>query len=639
MSVLRFITFSLLWVSCTMLSFSQSDSTILKIEDKVFTRGEFDFIYNKNNQVAETKKSANEYLELFVNYKLKVHEAEKEGLDTLVSFKNELAYYKEELIKPYLTDKSVTEELLKEAYSHLENEVNASHILILIPRNPTPADTLKAYNKALEVQKKLNDGGNFEELAVAYSEDPSAANNKGHLGYFSGFMMVYPFEKVAYLTPVGSVSPITRTQFGYHLILIHGIRKSRGEIRVAHIMRVFPRNSAQDVVDKVKLSIDSVYTKLLAGAKFEDMAHQYSEDGNTARKGGELAWFGTGRMIPDFADPAFELKKDGDISQPIKTPFGWHIIKRLELKGIKSYSEMKPDLETRIANDERAYSGQKAVVQRLKKEYEFVENHGNFELLSSLVAKPVINDSLFYTGNTNNENVLFTFAKTNFTVAKFKTYLKESKGYSLQFGYDAFVKNYSEYQEQSILNYEKSILATKYPAYNYLLNEYHDGLLIFEISKREVWDKASADTLGLKQYYAKNTSQFISPEQFVGRVFYCKDKQALTQVKKFKDSPKNILDSVVNEMNSKEQVISYLHGSFAKGDNELVDEAKFKVKNTKALSKPNLPIHLLSGVMKKPTQRTFEEAKGQVISEYQNHLDQIWIKTLREKYKPIVGSL
>lgn len=619
--------------------FGQSDSIILRIENDKFTRGEFDFIYNKNNQVSTVKKSEKEYLDLFVNYKLKVHEAEKLGYDTLQSFKDELAFYQDELAKPYLTDKGVTEELVKEAYAHIENEVDASHILILIPKNPTPADTLKAYNKIVDIQKQLSNGADFAQMATAYSEDPSAVKNAGRLGYFAGFMMVYPFEKAAYQTPVGGVSPIVKTQFGYHLIYVHGIRKARGEIRVAHIMRVFPRNSSPEVIAEVKLTIDSVYTKLQSGAKFEDLAVTYSEDGNTARKGGELPWFTANKMIPEFANPAFELKNDGDVSLPIQTPFGWHIIKRLEHKGVGSFEKMKPELESRIAQDERAYSGQKAIVRRLKLEYGFKTDSANFALLSAFVEPPLISDSLFYAEDTNNSNTLFSFGGKEFKVYDFKQFLQNKKQFSLRFGLVQLNNNYSEFQDQAILNYEKSRLTIKYPSYSYLLEEYHDGLLIFEISKKEIWDKASADTVGLKEYYLAHKADFKAPKQFVGRVFYCANKGVQKSVKPFVSAPKVQLDSVVKSLNVKGEVVSYLDGSFAANDNAVVDLKIFKIENSKELYKPNLLITFLNGKVNDVKERSFEEAKGAVISDYQNYLDKQWVNTLHEKYKPQIGSL
>ena len=618
---------------------AQNDSTILTIGDEKFSKSEFNFIYNKNNQVAENKKSPDEYLQLFVNYKLKVYEAQQQGLDTLPSFKNELAYYKDELQKPYLTDKAVTEELLQEAYNHQIYEVDASHILVLVPRNPMPADTLKAYQKITDILQKFKAGGDFGQLASQYSEDPSAVSNAGRLGYFSGFMMVYPFEKAAYNTAVGEVSPIVKTQFGYHLIYVHGIRKSRGEIKVAHIMRIFPRNSSQEVIDQVKLSIDSIYTKLQNGAKFEDLASQYSEDGNSARKGGEMPWFGTGRMIPEFADPAFALKANGDISQPIQTPFGWHIIKRLDLKDVKSFEELKPELESKIANDERAYSGQNAVVEHLKREYNLKVNTQNFDLLSEMVIKPSVSDSAFYAGNTNNSNILFTFADQKITVDAFKKYLQGEKKYLLQYGYQPYKEAFDEFQKSSILNYEKGLLASKYDSYRFLLNEYHDGLLIFDISKKEVWDKASADTIGLKSFYAQNPSKYVSALRFEGRVFACQNKAVLAEMKKFKNAPKQTLDSVIGKLNATDKVVQFFHGTFVKGDNWLVDQKKFKVKEAKSEDSAKFPYSLLVGEMKQPAALTFDEAKGQIISDYQNYLDQEWIKNLREKYKPLVGTL
>ncbi|HLP05661.1 MAG TPA: peptidylprolyl isomerase, partial [Paludibacter sp.] len=321
-----------------------ADPVLMTISGKPVYKSEFEYIYNKNNSNNSLdKKTLDEYVDLFINFKLKVEEAKAQGIDTTSSFVNELAGYRSQLTKPYLTDQQVDEQILKEAYDRMKEDVDVSHILIRIAPNATPADTLKAWSQINDIAKRLKKE-DFAKVAKEVSQDQSAEKNGGHIGWISAFRTIYPFETVAYNTPKGAVSKPVRTAFGYHIIKVHDRRNSLGEILVSHIMRFTSQgDSAANVA--AKLTIDSIYNRVQAGDDFGTLAKQHSMDKGSSVKNGELPWFGTGRMVPEFETAAFALKNIGEVSAPVRSAYGWHIIKLLDRKGVDTYENVKAEIE------------------------------------------------------------------------------------------------------------------------------------------------------------------------------------------------------------------------------------------------------------------------------------------------------
>ncbi len=311
-----------------------SSPVLMTIAGTPVTKAEFEKVYRKNNskEGAYDMKDVREYLELYINYKLKVKEAEEEKLDTSQTFINELKGYRKQLAQPYMTDKEVSEGLIQEAYDRMQQDVRASHILLNLSPDALPKDTLAVYNRAIKIRDMILKGADFEKMARDSSNDQSAKENGGDLGYFTGMQMVYPFETAAYTTKPGQISMPVRTKFGYHIIKVMDVREAQGEIKVAHIMIKSASTSPDSVTKQAQSKIDEIYQKLNAGEKFEDLAAKFSDDKGSAKNGGVLPPFGTGRMVPEFEKAAFGLKKDNDFSAPVKTSYGWHIIQRLEKK-------------------------------------------------------------------------------------------------------------------------------------------------------------------------------------------------------------------------------------------------------------------------------------------------------------------
>ncbi len=617
--------------------YSQTPHTLLVIGDQNYSVEEFDFIYNKNNSYSQEPKSKKDYIDLFVNYKLKVLEAIDQGFDTLPSFKKEFNYYKEELAKPYLSDKSVTENLKKEAYNRLTNEVNASHILIRLPKSPTPDDTLKAYNKIKSIIEKYNNGEDFNDLAQQYSEDPSAKANKGKLGYFSGFMMVYPFESAAYNTPVGEISDIIRTSFGYHVIKVHDKRPGRGEIRTAHIMQMFPPNSSKDVVNAKREKIDSIYQLIQNGEDFGTLAQNFSEDRNSARNNGELPWFGSGRMIPEYSEPAFQLDSIGEISKVIQTPYGFHIIKLLEKRGVKPYEEMLEEITNRISKDERAFQGKKAVINRLKKEYNYKENNNLLASIKKKAAETKNADKEFYVAFDGNKETIASFSDVQLTVEDLLTNLKSNRQFSKANKANMFNKLTTDFIESKIIEFEKSRLIDKYDEYKFLLNEYHDGLLIFEISQKEIWNKATGDSAGIRNYYESHKADYYYPEKITGRAIFVKDKKTYKMVKNLLNADSEISNDSLKVIFDKNS-IKCIDGEFEKGQFAAIDKQVWNDKKSSGKIDEEFPFVYTMGKTESKKPKEFEETKGQVISDYQSKIEKEWIQKLKEKYSPMVNK-
>ncbi|MGI4884666.1 MAG: peptidylprolyl isomerase [Janthinobacterium lividum] len=485
---------------------------------------EFAYVYRKNNGTAAdygTRQSVAEYLDLYTNFRLKVLEAERRGLDTTQAFKRELDGYRQQLAQPYLTEKSVTDQLVHEAYDRLGQEVSAAHILIRVAPDAAPADTLAAYQKVLALRQQVVGGADFGALARQQSEDPSAKENGGSLGYFTAMQMVYPFETAAYKTPVGQVSQPIRTRFGYHLIKVNDRRAAQGEIKVAHLMvRVNAHAPAADSLT-AKKKIDELYARLRKGEGWDKLVAQFSEDAGSAANGGELPPFGTGRMIPSFEAAAFRLQKPGDIAPPVQTPYGWHIIKLLERQPVPAFTAMETTLKNKVAKDSRSELNRTAFLKRIRQEDQFLEIPAAKALAlaradSSLVAgrfkyvaPATPADAKRKKASGADNLVLFTIKQQPYYVKDFLQYVAQNQrprpGAQPAFVMEQF---YDQYVDQRLTDFEKNSLDTKYEDYRMLAKEYRDGILLFQLMDEKVWSKAIEDSVGLKKFFAANQDKY-----------------------------------------------------------------------------------------------------------------------------------
>lgn len=613
-------------------------NTIVTINQKPISIEEFEYYYNKNNtNDLQQKMPVEEYMQLFVNFKLKVHQAYMLQMDTAQTFKQELEGYRNQLIKPYLTDNEKIDDLVKEAYQHLLEDVDVSHILIRLNANPTPADTIAAYTKAMTAYKRVTNGESFEKIAVEFSEDPTVQENKGRLGFITGMMVVYPFEKTAYTTPVGQVSAPIRTRFGYHIIKVHDKRKTQGERLVAHILKRIPEDASEKQKAAIERSIKSIYEDLAKGADFQRLAQANSDDQSSANKGGEISWVGTGKTTPEFENAVFNLQNIGDISQPVKTEFGWHIIKLLDKRDIMTLQEAYPLIEPRVKTDERASIIANSFIEKLKKTYNFKSYPTNLHALQTLLAQP--NDNILEQTKTYNLPI-YTFADQVITQSDLIVFLHQQNYTKNPIDLSLLDILANQVANNTIIKYENSMLEKKYPEFGLLMNEYKEGILLFNISNEMVWSKASKDIEGLTDFFEKNKKSYAwDKPRFKGAIIYCDSKQSFKTAKKIaKATPEKELSTKLKQtLNSNEKnAVKIETGLFAEQTNPVVDKLVFK--KGKLEKNNDYPYIFTSGNIQKHYPDSYQDIRGIVINDYQNYLDKQWIEELRSKYPIVIDT-
>lgn len=664
------------------------EPVVMTINDKSISKSEFEAVYRKNNgkEVNNTNKSVNEYVDLFSLFKSKVFEAESMGLDTLTSFRNELGGYRRQLAAPYLTDKNTNENLLTEAYERLKTEVRASHILVRIDETALPKDTLEGwtrihiirnavlgklptaaeianYDKLLKNQSevakglkgkdstiykaKLNSVKNladyyknaadkFMDIAPKTSDDPSVVDNRGDLNYFSSLDMVYPFETAAYTTKVGDVSPVVRTRFGYHILKIYDKRESRGEIFVSHIMAKFGKDATEQDKANAKTKIDELYGKLKAGQVFEDLARQFSDDKQTGDRGGQLQPFKSGKLPKSFEDAAFALKANGDYSNPVLTQYGWHIIKRNDLKGVPPFNEIKNELKTRVTRDGRSQMGRVALIERVKKENNFKENLKNRDELGNVLDTTYLKATWSASRATKLGNKeIFNLGGKSYTQNDFAKFLETQMTFRSPTDVKEIMKGiYKTWVEESIVNFEDAQLEKKYVDFRNLLREYRDGILLFDLTDQKVWSKAVKDTSGLKDFYEKNKNNYLWAERAEVSTFKClNDKIAKDVRKQIKDgkTQKEITESVnkSSQLNLSVENVTYL-----KGENANVDKnwkAGVVANNINDDKEKKIFVIVIDKILPK-SPKSLAECRGLVTADYQNYLEKEWLDYLKKKY-------
>ncbi|MEE4000319.1 peptidylprolyl isomerase [Tenacibaculum sp. FZY0031] len=470
----------------TLASFSQKDSELFRINDTPVMVSEFKQMYEKNLTIAEDTEatSVESYLELFINYKLKINEAYNLQLDTVTSYQRELESYKKELLVPYLHDTETLQALVKEAYDRTKNEVKASHILVRFPGKGLAVDTLFLRNKIVGYRNRILQGEDFEKVAKEVSEDPSVKRNGGNLGYFKAFQMVYPFETVAYKTKVGEVSEPFKTKFGWHIVKVTDIRSSKGEFEAAHIL---VRNSP-----KSEANIHSLYKLLESGKPFEEVAKEHSEDTNTAKIGGRLPRFGTGKMVDEFENHVRSLKVPGSYSTPFKTIFGWHIVKLIKSYPVPSFSEMKNELIRKVKQSKRIKISDKALLKKLMDTYE-VKEYPEAMVIFLKTKKEALKASELHA-------TILSVNKEEFTQRDFLEFIK--------FTNKTVKENFKDFKKNALLSCFKKNLVHTNPEYRNTLLEYKEGLLLFDLMQQKIWNKASKDTLGLKSFFSANKVKY-----------------------------------------------------------------------------------------------------------------------------------
>ncbi len=512
---------------------------LLQIGNTSFTAQDFNQSFEKNRQtnLEEKPLSVKEYFDLYTHMKLKVLAAEQEGHDTTQNFKDEISSYREVLSKSYLTDKDLAEAFSKEAYERMKEEVHASHLLISVPELAAPEDTLEAYQAGMAMITRLQEGADFAEMAARFSKDPTAATNKGDLGYFSAFQMLYPFESAAYHTPVGQISGLTRTVHGYHILKIHERRRSSGKIQVAHCMvRTLPgANEAE--LNRAQQKIQEAWSKLESGEAWATVVAAYSEDKQSARNQGQLPVFGIGAMVKPFEEAAYDLQKPDQYSSPVRTEYGWHIIRLIRRIPLEPYEEAAPAIRQKVVTDTRGRLIDQQLYARLRNKYAIQENAQTQAALRALM------DSTLLQGKWKapaalpedlQQATLFTIQQVPFSAGPFLEYLAARQrplpaGSSLQLVQDRY---YSDYLHSQLTAYEKDNLEANYPEFKELMTEIRDGVLLSKMMEKNVWEKSLKDTTEQRRLYERQADQYRYPERAWGLLVTAGDSAALNTAKR-----------------------------------------------------------------------------------------------------------
>jgi peptidyl-prolyl cis-trans isomerase SurA len=643
---IRMKKFPVLFLFLSLLPFTAmtQDEVLLTIDGQPVMRSEFVRIYHKNNNIQGFEnKTAAEYLELFINFRLKVHEALQLGFDTITSFRTELAGYREQLAEPYLQDRQLIDSMLQEAYYRTLNEVNASHIMVKLPPNPSASDTLKAYSRIMEIRKRLLAGESFEKIAREESDDPSAKINEGRLGWFSAFAMVLPFENAVYHLHIGELSLPVRSRYGYHIIRLNGERPSLGEIKLSHIMIRANRNDKKEILDKAKEKIDSCYQLLKSGSSFSDVAKKYSEDAGSAQSGGQMRWLRSGALPQEIEDIVFNLKDSGSYTTPVQSDYGWHIFRLDGKRPVASFNQMKSQLEQRIMADERGKISSESFLNALIKEYGLKQYPENISVLATLM------DSSVYSGNWNSAiagdliEPVFTIDKREFTQNDLARYIVQTKQYRQNETLSDIVnRKCKELINKELIAFEKENLEKKYPEFRYLMEEYHDGILLFNIMDVMVWNKAISDTSGLRIYFDQHREDYRWKERADVSVYSLHDGSRLKLTRKLagKRAKVNWPAAEMIKMICKQDTLPCVEiadHQYEKGES-LPDHGFEWKKDFMKIVQDGTQIKVIYvNALLPPALKAFNEVRGQVTADYQNFLDKQWIETLRAKYPVVIN--
>jgi peptidyl-prolyl cis-trans isomerase SurA len=632
------ITLLLAFVAVQFSLAQESNNILLTIDDHPVTKDEFLRIYNKNNSIAEDQhKSVDDYLDLFINYKLKVIEAENLGYDTMSSFINEMAGYTKQLAKPYIENKEVYDSFAMVEYQRSLEEINASQLLLRLDKNALPKDTLTVYNNIMKLREKLIKGEPWEKVIKDNSPDPE---NKigGDLGWFSAFRMMYPFETVAYNTPVGQISMPVRTDYGYHLIRVNNRRPSRGEVYLAHIMTILPKNPTDEQVAAAKQKIQQAYDELQNGADWAETVKKYSEHKATINDAGSLGWLKVGTVPDEMLDVGFALDS-GQYSKPIRTKYGFHIIKSYGVKSSPSYEKIHAEyLQDAKLNPSIQNLVKKMDLQKIEAEcgYKFFE--------SSLDTIYAMADSSMRNGHWNADNakdltdpvfIIDGKVYTQYDVAKAvctKRFLNHHVTLPM-----AIRMKLMDYIDEQLHTCQIDKLPSKYADLKNLLDEYHDGILLFNLTEDKVWKKAVDDSAGLQKFYDGLPEKYVWDTRLALTKYTYKDStltSALLKLAKKRAKAGTSASAMSKTLCPNDTVlcVSFIELKYEKGDNSVADSMNWE-KGSYIITrdKENIVLYYADAVLPKQT-KTLKDARGLYTADYQTYMEKQWIQELRQKY-------
>lgn len=638
---------------CSVFSVSGQENdnqTLFTFGKNKVSKAEFLNIYQKNNLKGEVidRKSLEEYLELYINFKLKVKEAEEMGMDTMESFVTELSGYRSQLAQPYLVDKEITETIIKEAYNRMLYDIRASHILIKLDKDAFPHDTLVAYKKAMEIRKRLLNGEDFGKVAMEVSDDPSARQgfgasqgssskgNEGDLGYFTAFDMIYPFETGAYTTAVGQVSNPVRSDYGYHLIKVTDKKEALGRAQIAHIHVMIPANAShQDSLDSFN-KIKGISQQIKTGTSFETAAQDLSDDKGSGPKGGVLPAFNVNRMVPEIIQIIAKMNVN-DVSDPVLTVYGWHIIKLIDRQKIGIFEELQPQIKKRVSKDSRSQLSQDIAIKNIKKEYGFKENTKSINAFYAVVDSTILTNSWTIEKAAKLKKKMFTIGDKTYSQQDFAKYIFENQLHDSKQEVKNYVNSlYKNFVNQNVLLFKDSKLESLYPEFKMLMQEYRDGILLFDLTDNKVWSKAIKDSIGLVDFFEKNKENYMWGNRLDAELFTCTDSLSAINVMDLLKKKLSIAE-IVAKLNEPTQVFIYEEKKYSENENPVIDKISWEKADQKMIKHDGKFYVVVVKEKVGPQPKKLDEARGIITSDYQKFLEEEWIQSLRTKYPIIVN--
>ena len=635
---------------------AQKSETLFTYGGMPVSKEEFLRVYQKNalNKKPDFSDTAlRSYLDLYSVFKMKVHEAELQHIDTVPSVSHELDNYRHQLAKTYLTDDKVSSELVHEAYDRSKEEVHVQHIMIACPPTMTPADTLKAYNKADSIYNLLTkSNADFAELAKGTSDDRGSKERGGDIGWMTSMQTLYAIENAVYSTPVGKISKPFRTQFGYHIIKVIDKRPAMGEVKVAQILISVPQSRGEAGKTAGRLRADSVYAQLKAGASFDDMVKKYSEDKFTKDNNGVMQPFGPGRMVPAFENAAFGLKQPGDFTQPVESDYGFHIIKLLEKYPVKPYDSVKDGLKRRVDNDSRAQVARDRFFETIKEKNGWKEYPANYAAIMTRMDEMAKRDTgvkanTFVAADYANMNQpLFALGKGTYSQSDFMNFAEGLTRGRLMGPRPAVMKDiYKMYVDRTVNDYEEHHLAEESVDFRNLMDEYRNGILLFELMDRNVWGKATKDSTGLQSFYSGRSGKYIWDPGFSGAVYRFKDDKALASGMKSLQSNATMKDEELYKAMAaegyKSDAVNIQHGRYEFTHFTDVPQSSIvKGKATKAVKNGDgsYTVVVADEVYNTAGTKTLDDARGYAVADYQDYLEKQWNAQLRTRYPVVVNE-
>jgi len=637
----KYLTLFLLFLVTITANSQKKNQVLLTINDEPVYASEFKTVFNKNLDLVldESQKDVDGYLDLFIDYKLKVTEAYAQGLDQDEEYVKEFTKYQDQLSKNYIYDKRVTSKLVAEAYERGLEEIDAGHILIMINLNASAQDTLIAYNKIKAIRDKAVNGEDFETLAKNNSEEPGAKRKAGKLGYFSVFAMLYNFENAAYNTKVGEISEITRTDFGYHILKINDRREKRPKINVSHIM-IFSNKDAKESNPEEK--INELYAMIMQGESFESIAKQFSEDKATGLKGGAIKTFGPGDLrAPLFEDAAYSIKEEGEILKPIKSSFGWHIIRLNNMYSIPNFEESKVEIERKVTSGARIRVVTQATNNKIMSEYGYKEGVSYSPYFNEYVSDSVFKKKWIYIAIPANEDkILFTIGDLEVRYNHFAKFISEkqmlTKIYTVK--QRMFVDYYDEFKNNTIKDFYKNKLEKNNAEYASILSEYRNGLLIYDVMEKNIWEVAKNDSIGLQKFYEDTKSNYNWKQRVDAEIVSAPKEADAKQVRILLSEGKNI-EEIKSELNTDGKInVIIIQGLYEIDQKELPTNfnASKGVSEIYKTEDSNVVVNVKE--ILPPATKELEEVKGLVISKYQSKIEEDWMKELKQKYSVVINK-